>query len=148
VKEPNQVPDANTVVFVGKGTPRIDYPEFLHFNPPPNEPTISSGTAASDVWVGGGYSQDPNGAGWPDLDLGDPNHWDPCLAHELTITGGTLNIGTPQTWEGYDEQYDSMPYDIMQSMGYFNGMDSNSCLRIGTVGWGILARASVRARCT
>ena len=136
VKEPNQVPDVNTVVFVGKGTPRIDYPEYLHFNPPPFEPNISSGTAeANNVWVGGGYSQDPNGDSWPDLDLDDPNHWDPCLAHELTVNGGTLNIGTPQTWVGYDDQYDSMPYDIMQSMGYFNGMDSGSCLRIGTVGW-------------
>ena len=135
VKEPNQVPDANTVVFVGKGTPRIDYPEYLHFNPPPFEPTISSGTAeANNVWVGGGYSQDPNGDSWPDLDLDDPNHWDPCLAHELTVNGGELNIGTPQTWEGYDTQYDTM-YGTMQSMGYFNGMFSGSCLRIGTVGW-------------
>ncbi len=135
VKEPNQVPDVNTVVFVGKGTPRIDYPEFLHFNPPPVEPTISSGTAeANNVWVGGGYSQDPNGDSWPDLDLDDPNHWDPCLAHELTVNGGTLDIGTPQTWEGYDTQYDTM-YGTMQSMGYFNGMFGGSCLRIGTVGW-------------
>jgi hypothetical protein len=145
VKEPNQVPDVNTVVFVGKGTPRIDYPEFLHFNPPPNEPTISSGTTvASNVWVGGGYSQDPNGDSWPGYDVSDPDpnlwtppiyHWDPCLAHELTVNGGTLNIGTPQTWVGYDDQYDSMPYGTMESMGYFNGMGSGSCLRIGTVGW-------------
>ena len=136
VKEPNQVPDVNTVVFVGKGNPRIDYPEFLHFNPPPNEPTISSGaTVANNVWVGGGYSQDPNGDSWPDLDLDDPNHWDPCLAHELTFNGGTLNIGTPQTWAGYDDQYDSAPYGTLESMGYFYGMGSDSCLRIGTVGW-------------
>jgi len=145
VKEPNQVPDANTVVFVGKGTPRIDYPEYLHFNPPPFEPTISLGTeaAANNVWVGGGYSQDPNGDSWPGFDVEDPDpnlwtppiyHWDPCLAHELTVNGGTLNIGTPQTWEGYDTQYDTM-YGTMQSMGYFNGMFSGSCLRIGTVGW-------------
>jgi len=145
VKEPNQVPDANTVVFVGKGSPRIDYPEYLHFNPPPFEPAISSGTTeANGVYVGGGYSQDPNGSGWPDLDVEDPDpnlwtppiyDWDPCLAHELTVNGGTLDIGTPQTWVGYDEQYDSAPYGILQSMGYFNGMDSGSCLRIGTVGW-------------
>jgi hypothetical protein len=127
---PNQVPDVNTVVLVGKGISGVDYPEYLHFNPPPVDPTISSGTpVASYLSVGGGYSLDPNksgGGAQGAVDHGDPNHWDPCMYHELTITDGTLNIGEPQTWEGYDTLY---------GYGYFSGMYSGSSLLLGTVGW-------------
>jgi len=82
------------------------------------------------VYLGGGYSLDPNitGGGSQGAVWGTPNDswWDPCNYHELTINGGTLNVGEPQSWEGYDTLYE---------YGYFSGMYSGSSLLIATCGW-------------
>jgi hypothetical protein len=132
--DPNQVPDANITAYVGKGDAHINYPVELRNmildGYVMTDPTISSGTVeANDVLCGGGYSLVDNIEGSA-IEVGDANTWDPCTYHELTITGGTLTIGTPQTWEGYDTETWS---------GMWLGEWGNSCLRIGVVGW----RASV-----
>jgi hypothetical protein len=128
--DPNQVPDGNIVAYIGKGDAHINYPQVLHDlvegSYVMTDPTISSGTVeANDVFCGGGYSLVDNISG-STID-GDYNTWDPCAYHELTITGGTLTIGTPQTWEGYDTE--------TWYSGDWWGKWGPGRLLVGVVGW-------------
>ncbi len=129
VKQPNQVPDINCAAIIGKGGAREVYPLYLHDNPPSFDPTFDANTwYAYYVQCGGGESFDPNvGSGALDPDA---NHDDPCRHHDFWMTGGELNIGEPQTWEGYDvvEQW---LLDIESSI--FNGQWSPGRLCIAVV---------------
>jgi hypothetical protein len=111
---PNQVPDMNCAAIIGKGGAREIYPRYLHdlieAGYSMTDPTLDSGTwEAYYFQCGGGESFDPNvGGGTPDPDA---NHDDPCRHHDFWMTGGTLTLGEPQTWDGYDYvYYDGMFY--------------------------------------
>ncbi|MHC4417630.1 MAG: LamG-like jellyroll fold domain-containing protein [Planctomycetota bacterium] len=114
--EPNQLPDYNISAIIGKGGAREVYPRALHDYVegagPMTDPTISAGMVieANTVQLGGGESFDPNVGGGA-LDP-DANHDDPNRSHYLWMTGGTLTVGAPQTWEGYEVEY---------GYGEFNG---------------------------
>ncbi|UCC22265.1 MAG: hypothetical protein JSW23_10800, partial [Planctomycetota bacterium] len=125
---PNEVPEGNTPAYVGKGDSHLPYPADLNSSSPLNDPCITSGTFAPfELFIGGGYSLDPFVAG-SGIDLDDP-YWDPDPNHTLYISGGTVTVGTPQTWEGYDNPtwYDGAWW------GRWMGAGSN--VLIGTVGW-------------
>ena len=126
--EPNEVPDGNTGAWIGKADSHAPYPEFLHFNPPENDPCITSGTfTPSEISCGGGYHLDPFISGSA-VDHSDTNVLDPCYAHYLTISGGTVTVGTPQTWEDYD--LETTYGGAWQGRWGYGGN-----VYIGTVGW-------------
>jgi hypothetical protein len=127
--EPNQVPDVNVRAYIGKADAHVPYPRVLHdlvdggykmVDP------IIDGTVTAEpnlLFCSGGYALEPNQPG----SVLDPNvyHWDPCTDHYITVTGGTLTVGTPQTWEGYD---------YIWGNGYFPGQWGPSRMLIGCVG--------------
>jgi len=129
VKQPNQVPDINCAAVIGKGGARMIYPRTLHDlvvgGYSMTDPTFDVNAGTLDAyWVmcGGGESFDPNvGGGAEDPDA---NNDDPCRHHDFWMTGGTLNIGEPQTWDGYDTVY----YD-----GMFYGQWSTGRISIAAV---------------
>ncbi|MHC4067961.1 MAG: LamG domain-containing protein [Planctomycetota bacterium] len=120
---PNQVPDINITAYIGKGELRVDYPPELNYVM--TDPTIDSGTFDTNyVNLGGGMSS---------VSTPDPNYH-----HYLTVTGGTLNIGTPidggywyRWW--YDWEYNWLgdgPGAV------FGGQYAGSTLRIGIIDQG------------
>ena len=129
---PNMVPDVNISAYVGKGEAHMIYPVELRNmildGYVMTDPTIDETVVAEPNYVlcGGGANFDPywDGDGsMPDLDA---NHWDPNFHHYLTMTGGTLTIGTPQTWEGYE---------VVWWGGMFNGQWAPGRLSVGTAPW-------------
>ncbi len=134
VKEPNQVPDINCAAIIGKGEAREIYPlalrEMILDGYVMTDPTIGPGMVAEArlVLCGGGESFDPNvGGGAPDPDA---NHDDPCRHHDLWMTGGTLTVGAPQTWDGYDV----IPQWLIDlGSVIFDGQYGDGRLCIGTV---------------
>lgn len=124
---PNEVPDVNTSALIGKADGHAPYPLFLNANPPENDPCITSGTfTPPSISVSGGYHLDPFVSG-SSVDHSDTNVLDPCYAHYLTMSGGTVTVGTPQTMEGYDNP---TWYD-----GEWWGRWGGSNVYIGTTGW-------------
>ena len=122
--DPNQVPDYNIPAKVGKAGAREVYPralrDYVLGGGPMTDPTIGPGMVAEAnyVQVGGGESFDPNvGGGAEDP---DPNHDDPNRSHYLWMTGGTLDVGAPQTWEGYEVEYGYGEFNGQWATGRFS----------------------------
>jgi len=119
----NQVPDINITAYIGKGELRVDYPPELNFVM--TDPTIDSGTFdANYLNLGGGNSA---------VSTPDPNR-----DHYLTVTGGTLNIGTPIDGEyWYRWWYDWEWNWLGDGPGaVFGGQYAGSTMRIGIIDGG------------
>jgi hypothetical protein len=93
----NTVPDINTPAIIGKGEGWTTFPQelidlVLIDGQQRIDPTIDSTVAADANYVlcGGGYALGGSGT-------------DPCLHHTLTMTGGSLTIGTPVLGDWYRE---------------------------------------------
>jgi len=123
--ESNEVPDVNTRVFFGKGEAHQNYPvylkEYIQDDNVIIEPVIDSGTFdINDILCGGGEEN-------LDGSIGDPN-----LNHYLTITGGTLNVGTPILGEDWYRAWDPYGFGGQYDEEFF-GRFRSSALRIGIV---------------
>ncbi|MHC4912484.1 MAG: LamG domain-containing protein [Planctomycetota bacterium] len=116
----NSVPDINSEAFVGKGGGWQDYPADLNDLIVAGhvivDPTIDGTVTAvvQSMRVGGGDDLQGNGFG------------DPCADHYLTVTGGTLTVGTEQDWEG-----DYYEWTDWYGWGMFNGQWASGHLAIG-----------------
>ncbi|UCC22342.1 MAG: LamG domain-containing protein [Planctomycetota bacterium] len=126
--DPNEVPEGNTPAYIGKSDAHTPYPPDLNSSPPLNDPWITSGTFnPSNIAIGGGYSLDPFQPGSV-IHFDDPN-WDPDPNHILYMSGGTVNVGEPVTWENYDV---IIPWYGGSWYGRWSGAGN---VYIGTVGW-------------
>jgi hypothetical protein len=128
----NEVPDVNIAALVGKGEAHIMYPVELRNmildGYVMTDPTIDGTVIAEANYVlcGGGTSFDHYWTGNGSVADPDINNWDPNFHHYLTMTGGELTIGTPQTWEGYE---------VVWWGDMFNGQFGSGRLCVGSVPW-------------
>jgi hypothetical protein len=121
----NMVPDIDITAFIGKGELRADYPEEL-------AALITAGFVMTDPTMDSGTFD----ANWVDLGGGDSavSSSDPNRHHYLTVTGGTLDIGTPNDvdWYRYWYSWDDV-FTGTESGDMFGGQWVGPALRIGIV---------------